>query len=289
MPFAATLGHFHTCPRVNPGPVPHVGGPIAVGSTNVIICGMPAARVGDTAICVGPPDRIAKGSSSVIINNRPAARMGDRTAHGGVIVSGMPTVLIGDNPGSQASPPPVMKLSPPEPMSASAASPPKNTFSGQYKGQQVEMQQVENRRIEYTKRPEHERQKLREEFNPVRKKLIIDMANNPEKVKQLKQAGIDDVSIQKMQKGKVPKGWQVHHKLPLDDSGDNGINNLVLIHNAPAHSALTTYQKQNTGDMKSGESKTLSWPIPAGDIYPSKPDMVKITNKPIGTPRKSRR
>lgn len=97
MPFAATLGHFHVCPRVNPGPVPHVGGPIAVGSPNVLINGMPAARVGDMAVCVGPPDRIAKGSTTVLINNKPAARMGDRTAHGGVIVTGMPNVLMGDD------------------------------------------------------------------------------------------------------------------------------------------------------------------------------------------------
>lgn len=97
MPFAATLGHFHVCPRVNPGPVPHVGGPIAMGSPNVLINGMPAARVGDMAVCVGPPDRIAKGSTTVLINNKPAARLGDRTAHGGVIVTGMPNVLIGDD------------------------------------------------------------------------------------------------------------------------------------------------------------------------------------------------
>ena len=95
MPLAATIGHFHTCPRVNPGPVPHVGGPIAIGSPNVLIGGMPAARTGDMAICVGPPDRIAQGSPSVVINNKSAARLGDRTAHGGVIVSGVGNVLIG--------------------------------------------------------------------------------------------------------------------------------------------------------------------------------------------------
>lgn len=121
MPAAATLGHFHTCPKVNPGPVPHVGGPVAMGSPNVLICGMPAARVGDMAICVGPPDKIAKGSSSVIINNKPAARMGDRTAHGGIIISGMPNVLIGDNPGSVTLSSPPANLTPPEPVSASMA------------------------------------------------------------------------------------------------------------------------------------------------------------------------
>lgn len=47
------------------------------------------------AVCVGPPDSIVKGSATVLINKLPAARMGDSTAHGGVIVLGLPTVLIG--------------------------------------------------------------------------------------------------------------------------------------------------------------------------------------------------
>jgi len=91
---AARLGDMHTCPMVT-GTVPHVGGPIAKGSPNVMIGGMPAATVGDMAICTGPPDTIAMGSGTVMINNKPAARMGDSTAHGGVIVAGCPTVLIG--------------------------------------------------------------------------------------------------------------------------------------------------------------------------------------------------
>jgi uncharacterized Zn-binding protein involved in type VI secretion len=76
------------------GVVPHVGGPIAVGCPTVLICGMPAARVGDMAVCVGPPDVIALGSFKVLIGGQPAARMGDLTAHGGVIVIGAPTVII---------------------------------------------------------------------------------------------------------------------------------------------------------------------------------------------------
>ena len=93
---AARVGDMHTCPMVNPGPVPHVGGPILPPcAVTVLIGGMPAARVGDMAMCVGPPDTIAKGSMSVLIAGMPAARMGDMTAHGGVIVMGLPTVLIG--------------------------------------------------------------------------------------------------------------------------------------------------------------------------------------------------
>lgn len=88
------MGDMHTCPLSN-GPVPHVGGPIAVGAPTVLIGGAPAARVGDMAICVGPPDTIAVGSATVLIAGMPAARMGDTTAHGGVIAVGFPTVMIG--------------------------------------------------------------------------------------------------------------------------------------------------------------------------------------------------
>jgi uncharacterized Zn-binding protein involved in type VI secretion len=56
---------------------------------------MPAARIGDMCICTGPPDVIVKGSATVMIGGSPAARIGDNTAHGGVIVSGAPMVIIG--------------------------------------------------------------------------------------------------------------------------------------------------------------------------------------------------
>jgi uncharacterized Zn-binding protein involved in type VI secretion len=91
---AARLSDMHVCALVT-GIVPHVGGPIALGMPNVLIGGLPAARVGDLAVCVGPPDVIALGSFTVLIGGAPAARMGDLTAHGGTIVLGMPTVLIG--------------------------------------------------------------------------------------------------------------------------------------------------------------------------------------------------
>ncbi len=96
MPPAARLSDMHICPLVSPGPVPHVGGPITTGSSTVLIGFMPAARVTDMAICTGPPDMISMGSSSVIIDFMPAARLGDSTVHGGVIVTGEPTVMIGE-------------------------------------------------------------------------------------------------------------------------------------------------------------------------------------------------
>lgn len=95
MPPAARFGDMHTCPMVT-GIVPHVGGPILPPCCpTVLIGGMPAARVGDMAVCVGPPDVIALGSFTVMIGGQPAARLGDMTAHGGVIVMGLPTVVVG--------------------------------------------------------------------------------------------------------------------------------------------------------------------------------------------------
>ena len=92
---AARVGDMHVCPMVT-GLVPHVGGPILPpGAITVLIGGMPAARVGDMAVCVGPPDVIALGSFTVLISGQPAARIADLTAHGGSIVMGLPTVLIG--------------------------------------------------------------------------------------------------------------------------------------------------------------------------------------------------
>lgn len=95
MSLAARITDMHICPMVN-GTVPHVGGPVLpAGCPTVLIAGLPAARVGDLCLCTGPPDSIIKGSSTVLIGGMPAARMGDSTTHGGMIVAGCPTVLIG--------------------------------------------------------------------------------------------------------------------------------------------------------------------------------------------------
>ncbi len=93
---------MHTCPACD-GPVPHVGGPVLLGSPNVFIGGLPAARVTDPLTCVGPPDTIVMGSPTVLINGLMAARMGDQTTHGGVIVGGCGTVLIGTGAAAAGS------------------------------------------------------------------------------------------------------------------------------------------------------------------------------------------
>ena len=97
MPPAARVSDMHVCPQIEPGPVPHVGGPILPpGVPTVLINFLPAAHVTSMATCVGPPDTIIKGSAGVMIGGLPAARMGDTTAHGGAIVLGSPDVIIGE-------------------------------------------------------------------------------------------------------------------------------------------------------------------------------------------------
>jgi len=98
MPPAARLTDMHQCPMQTPGlpPVPHVGGPVlGPGVATVLIEKLPAAVLGDSCVCVGPPDSIVKGSATVMIGGKPAARLGDTCAHGGAVVMGAPTVMIG--------------------------------------------------------------------------------------------------------------------------------------------------------------------------------------------------
>jgi uncharacterized Zn-binding protein involved in type VI secretion len=100
---AARITDMHVCPMVT-GVVPHVGGPILPPAAVTVFTGkLPQARVTDMAVCVGPPDVIVKGSATVFVCKLPAARMGDLTAHGGTIVTGFPTVLIGDMAGGGSS------------------------------------------------------------------------------------------------------------------------------------------------------------------------------------------
>ena len=98
MPPAARLTDMHVCPMVTPGlpPIPHVGGPISGPCVPTVLIGsLPAAVLGDMAVCVGPPDTIVKGSATVMIGGKPAARIGDTCAHGGQIVLGLFTVIVG--------------------------------------------------------------------------------------------------------------------------------------------------------------------------------------------------
>ncbi len=106
---AARIGDQHVCPMTAPSP--HVGGPVGgPGIPDVLIGGLPAATMGDSCICSGPPDTIILGSTTVLIGGRPAARAGDPCAHGGSVLSGLPTVLIGSAAGGISTLPPDVLL-----------------------------------------------------------------------------------------------------------------------------------------------------------------------------------
>jgi len=94
--FAARITDNHVCPLVT-AVVPHVGG-ICLGSAATVLIGnLPAAIVNDQSICVGPTDTLSNGSPTVLINNMAAVRLTDMTSHGGMVVQGCPTVIIGDS------------------------------------------------------------------------------------------------------------------------------------------------------------------------------------------------
>jgi uncharacterized Zn-binding protein involved in type VI secretion len=96
MPPAARVTDMHVCPMVT-AIVPHVGGPIIPpGQPTVLIDFLPAATVTNMLMCVGPPDMIVMGSIGVMICFLPAARLGDPTVHGGVIILGSFTCIIGE-------------------------------------------------------------------------------------------------------------------------------------------------------------------------------------------------
>jgi uncharacterized Zn-binding protein involved in type VI secretion len=67
MPAWRATADFHTCPLVNPGPTPHVGGTVAIGSVTVLINNLPAARQGDSIVEAGPPNSIVMGCPTVMI------------------------------------------------------------------------------------------------------------------------------------------------------------------------------------------------------------------------------
>jgi len=91
---SSRIGDFHTCPKSS-GSTPHVGGPVLDGSNSILVGGMPAATVGSHCACHSAIDTIVRGSATVLMGGRPAARIGDATAHGGIIVAGENSVLIG--------------------------------------------------------------------------------------------------------------------------------------------------------------------------------------------------
>lgn len=145
-------------------------------------------------------------------------------------------------------------------------------FVGKLYNKEFKIKGLKVKNIEYIKRSDKEREKLRREFDSTeREKFVKKLAN--EQAENLRKAGITDDEIALMNDGLLPsKDWQVHHKRPLDDSGTNTFENLVLIRNHPYHKAITNYQNEKTRDLNENDKNILKFPIPDGMIFPKERD-----------------
>ena len=133
-------------------------------------------------------------------------------------------------------------------------------------GSIIELHNVTMKNILYVKRDIEDTKKLRKSFNSNgRKYFLINLGKMDEAF--LISTGLSSMDIDRIRAGEVPKGYNVHHKYPLDDSGDNSIENLILIKNHPYHIILTNYQNEITNGLNFGDSLEVAWPIPNGMIY----------------------
>jgi hypothetical protein len=143
---------------------------------------------------------------------------------------------------------------------------PKTKISLKLKGKNIEMPNIEMIKFKYTKRTEKATAALRRDFNTTGRKDFLQNLGKDEAL--LKKKGFSDNDIAKIKNGRVPDGYQVHHKYPLDDSGTNNLDNLVLIKNEPYHKAITAHQRTVTHGMQPGDSRIVDWPVIDGNIYP---------------------
>jgi len=146
------------------------------------------------------------------------------------------------------------------------------TYRATVRGEEIVLHGVDSVPVTYVKRDRGDYAALRREFdNSVRGDFARSLAGDPAKVAALRQAGLDDAAIERLASGRIPAGWQVHHKLPLDDGGTNAFDNLVLIRNDPHHIGITNAQRELVGDLAVGQSRQVDFPVPRGFVYPPRP------------------
>ena len=141
-----------------------------------------------------------------------------------------------------------------------------SVFTGILKGIEVDVPNVRVENITYTKRYKEEKDTLRNAFNRSERKAFLRKLGEMDD-SLLMSAGLSSDDIIQIRAGYVPDGYQVHHKLPLDDGGDNSLDNFVLIRNDPFHKVITNYQNNRIRGMNYGDSRMIDWPIPNGEIY----------------------
>jgi hypothetical protein len=144
-------------------------------------------------------------------------------------------------------------------------------FIGKYKGKPVTLNDVDVRDINYTRRSREALDELRKKFDSsVRKNFLKSVGNDPERVGVMKAAGLTDAQRTKVAQGGVPKGYNVHHKIPIDDCGTNDFDNLVLIRNNSEHYTITNAQRDLTSHIPYGETVKIKFPVPPSFLYPLK-------------------
>lgn len=137
-------------------------------------------------------------------------------------------------------------------------------YLGKYKKAHVLLEDMNVSELNYARRDRAEYNALRREFNSsVRPNFLKSISTHPDAP-----LTFDSDNLLRLADGKVPSGWQVHHKIPLDDSGTNALDNLILIQNSPYHSALSKTQAIITKDIPYNSSTKVLWPSPNGVIYP---------------------
>ena len=144
-------------------------------------------------------------------------------------------------------------------------------FDVTVRGTRITLENVTTQTVNYVKRDRTQYTALRTAFdgaNGARAQFAKQIATNPTYVAALRRAGLDDAQIARLAEGKIPQGWQVHHKLPLDDGGTNAFSNLVLIKNDPYHIGITNAQRTLVGDLTVGSSRQVDFPVPNGVVYP---------------------
>ena len=137
-------------------------------------------------------------------------------------------------------------------------------------------------KLEYTKRASAEHEKLRREFNSsdgVRGAFLRDLANTHRN--ELVAAGFNAAQIKLSEAGRPPRGFQVHHKIPLDDGGTNQFSNLVLIRNQSEHTAITAYQNSTIRQLARGETRRIDFPTPPESlrVHPKSVTSLSIEHK----------
>ncbi|MCP3672959.1 MAG: HNH endonuclease [Gammaproteobacteria bacterium] len=96
------------------------------------------------------------------------------------------------------------------------------------------------------------------------------IGSDPGKIATMKEAGLSNAQIAKIAGGNVPKGYNVHHKIPLDGPGTNDFDNLVLIRNNSEHYTITNAQRDLTSHIPIGDTVKIEFPVPPGFLYPLK-------------------